>query len=86
MTGSNPDHGGSMLHSFRDAHKGRIFTMYFKVSPKGVTSRLAIEGLPSRRYPGKVWKDQDQAKADLSNDARRVINCMFSQAGPFVTG
>ena len=67
-----------MLHSFRDAHKGCIFTMYFKVSPSGVTSRLDIEGLPPRGYAGKVWKDQDQAKADVSSDARIAIDAMRS--------
>lgn len=78
MTGSKLDHGGSMLHSFRDAHKGCIFTMYFKISPNGVTSRLEVEGLPPFGYAGKVWKDQDQAIADLIYDARAVIDGMCS--------
>ena len=65
-----------MLHSFRDVHKGCVFTMYFKVSSGGVTSRLEIEGLPPCEYADKFWSDQDQAKVDITNDARRIIDGM----------
>ena len=64
-----------MLHSsFRDIHKGRIFMIYFEAYSKGFTSRLEIEGLPPRKYSDKIWKDREQAKIDVSNDARRMID------------
>ena len=65
-----------MFHSFRDGHKGRIYTIYLKVCLDGFTSRLVIEGLPSREYVGMIWKDQVQAKAYASDDARKIIDDM----------
>jgi hypothetical protein len=66
-----------MLHSsFRDAHKGRVFTIYFENYPNGFTARLEIEGLPARKYFDKIWEDREQAKADVSNDAKAQIEAM----------
>ena len=67
-----------MLHSFRGIHQGCVITIYFKVSPKCLTSRLEIDGLPPLDYADDIWNDQDQAKADISNDARRIIDGMRS--------
>ena len=67
-----------MLHSFRGIHKGCVFTIYFKVYPKCLTARLEIDGLPPLDYADDIWNDQDQAKADISNDARRIIDGMRS--------
>jgi hypothetical protein len=65
----------SLLHSsFRDAHKGRVFIIYFEAYSNGFTSRLEIEGLPPRKYADKIWKDREQAKIDVSNDARQMID------------
>jgi hypothetical protein len=64
-----------MLHSsFRDAYKGRVFTIYFDSYPNGFTARLEIEGLPPREYSDRIWVDREQAKTDVSNDARAMID------------
>ena len=64
-----------MLHSsFRDAYKGRVFTIYFDSHPTGFTSKLEIEGLPLREYSDKIWVDREQATFDVSNDARTLID------------
>ena len=65
-----------MFHSFREAHKGRLYTIYLRACLDGFTSRLVIEGLSSREYVGMIWKDQVQAKAHASNDARKIIDDM----------
>lgn len=67
-----------MFHSFRDGHKGRIYTIYLKVCQDGFTSRLVIEGLPAREYVGMIWEDLEQAKADANNDARKIIDDLSS--------
>ena len=66
-----------MFHSFREAHKGRLYTIYLKACLDGFTSRLVIEGLPSREYVGMIWKDQVQAKVYASNDAIKIIDAMY---------
>ena len=63
-----------MFHSFREAHKGRLYTIYLRVCLDGFTSRLVIEGLPSREYVDIIWKDLEQAKDDANNDARKIID------------
>ena len=71
------NHGGTMFSSFRFAYKGRIYTIYLSVCPSGFTSKLVIEGLPTREYAGMIWKDQEQAKVYASNDAIKIIDAMY---------
>ena len=66
-----------MLHSsFRDAHKGHVFTVYFDSYPNGFTARLEIEGLPAQKYSDTIWQDREQAKVDVWNDAIAQIDAM----------
>lgn len=67
-----------MLHSsFRDAYKGRIIQIRFDEHPKGFTAKLQIDGnsteLPDR---GRVWRDREDAKVDVTNIAREIISSM----------
>lgn len=66
-----------MFHSFREAYKGRIYTIYLKICRDGFTSRLLIEGLPSREYADMIWRDLEPAKIYARNDARRIIDGSF---------
>ena len=62
--------------SFRGAHKGVVFMIRFKSFENGYTATLEIDGLPPRKYADKIWKDPEQAKSEVSNDAISIIEKM----------
>lgn len=62
--------------SFRGAHQGTVFTIRFESYPNGYTARLEIDGLPPREYSDKCWRDREEAKIEVSNDAYAMIEKM----------
>lgn len=65
---------GLIHSSFRDKHKGVVFTIQFKTLDKAFKATLDIDGLDPIVYETKSWTDRDQALIDICAYAYEIID------------